>query len=102
MSFSEYKSWYIHFYREFSEWLQPKIKPEYLTTCDDCGRMAISNPDRLSKEYCKKMKIQFRCGSCLFPQYANTLKSATRGNIERIYGKTFVPKLNCWVPIGTI
>ena len=83
----EHKSWFIHFYREFGEWLQTKIKPEYLTTCDKCNRMCIFNPERLSKEYCKKVDIPFHCGSCLFPQYENTLHGPTRGNIYRIYGK---------------
>ena len=78
--------WFIHFYREFGEWLQIKIKPEYLTTCDNCDRIAVSNPDRISKEYCKKVGIKFRCSSCLFPQYDN-LNGSMRGNINKIYGK---------------
>ena len=94
MSFQENKSWFIHFYREFGEWLQIKIKPEYLTACDDCNRMGISNPERLSKEYCHKMKISFRCASCLFPQYADSLKSPTRGNVEKIYGMRWVAHKN--------
>lgn len=77
------KSWFIHFYREFGEWLQVKIKPEYLTNCI-CGRLAVSNPERLSKEYCKRVGIKFRCASCLFPQYDN-LKGSMRGNVNKIY-----------------
>ena len=82
----EYKSWFIHFYREFGEWLQEKIKPIYVTKCDICNRLALSDPERFSKEYCRKMKIKFRCGSCLFPQYVDSLNTPMRGNVNLIYG----------------
>jgi len=82
------ESWFVHFYREFGEWLQPTVKPAYLTTCDNCNRICKSYSERFSKEYCKKVGIQFRCGSCLYPQYENTLMCSTRGNINKIYGNT--------------
>ena len=90
--------WFIHFYREFGEWLNEKIKPAYLTTCEECARMCMSDPERLSKEYCRKVGIKFTCSSCLFPQYHN-LKCSTRGNVDKIYGYRFVPHLNKHVPI---
>ena len=90
--------WFIHYYREFGEWLQEKEIPAYLTICG-CGRITTSDPNRLSKEYCKKMGIQFRCGSCLFPQYENTLKTPTRGNIGKVYGYRFSARLNKFVKI---
>ena len=93
------KAWFVHFYREFSEWLQVKIKPEYLTSCEKCGRIAVSNPDRLSKEYCKRVGIKFACASCLFPQYENTLKCSMRGNVNLVYGFRFDTKQNKFVPL---
>lgn len=98
---SEEKAWYIHFQREFGEWLKPKFKKIFprVVNCDKCNRLAISHPERLSKEYCQRVGIPFLCGSCLYPQYEISLCSPTRGNIDKIYGKRFVPHKNEWVTI---
>lgn len=74
--------------------LLPKVVP-----CDLCKRLAISDPERLSLEYCRRVNISFRCGSCLYPQYQYTLCTPTRGNIGGIYGYRFVLKLNKFIPL---
>jgi len=91
--------WFIHFYREFGEWLQGTITPIKLEKCDECNRLSMSHQERFNKQYCRKMNIPFRCGSCMFPQYEDTLHTSIRGNHDRIYGKRFNPKINNWVAI---
>ena len=80
-------------------WLLKIKYSNKVVQCDKCNRLAISDPDRFSLEYCRKMKIPFTCSSCKFPQYADTLCCSTRGNVGKIYGKKFVPRLNKWIEI---
>lgn len=61
--------------------LKPTVKQ-----CEVCNRLGDSDPETLSYEYCKRVGIKFRCGSCKFPQYSEILKSPTRGNVNGIYG----------------
>jgi len=91
--------WFIHFYREFGEWLQVKTIPIKLEKCDECNRLSLSHHERLNKQYCRKTGIPFRCGSCMFPQYADTLCTPLRGNHYRIYGKRFNKETHAWVEI---
>lgn len=80
-------------------WLLKIKYSNKVVQCDKCNRLAISDYDRFNLEYCRKMKIPFTCSSCKFPQYADTLCCSTRGNVEKIYGKRFVPRLNKWIEI---
>ena len=72
--------------KRLKQWLyKQSLKPK-LIPCDKCIRLGISDPECLSLEWCRKMKIPFTCASCKFPQYKNTLKTPTRGNVGMIYG----------------
>lgn len=85
--------------KRFDRWLLKISLLPKIVKCDDCNRLAISDNECLSLEYCRRVEIKFLCGSCKFPQYKDSLRTATRGNVMKIYGMRFVAKLNKFIPI---
>lgn len=65
-------------------WLQKISNMPKITKCDICHRLGLSDPECLSVEYCRRVGIKFKCGSCKFSQYENTLRCPTRGNVNCI------------------
>lgn len=57
--------------------LMPKVVP-----CDNCNRLGVSDVECFDVGYCRRMGIRFLCGSCRFPQYKDTLRTSTRGNVN--------------------
>jgi len=65
-------------------WLQKINNLPKVVQCENCKRLGLSDPERFSIEYCHRVGIQFRCGSCLYPKYVHTLKNPTRGDVDII------------------
>ena len=61
---------------------------EFYEQCDLCPNLTHKEENQFTLDYCRRVNIPFRCGSCLFPQYRYTLCCPTRGNVYRIYGES--------------
>ena len=72
--------------RDSEMWMRKVQMIPKVIKCDNCNRFGISDPECFSIEYCRKHNVRFLYGSCRCPQYDNSLRNPTRGDVDKIYG----------------